>query len=147
MSISTIPNRPSRRGLLLEARDMKYLMFIKHAEDTGRVRPPKALNDAMGEFVGRMFASGALKDTGGLKPTSQAYRIRSSGGKLQVIDGPFAETKEVIGGGGPGGGEERGEGGAGGGGGVVRARGHRAGVERGGGGWAGAGRWRGGPGG
>lgn len=45
-----------------------------------------------------MFARGVLKDTGGLKPTSQAYRIRSSGGELQVIDGPFAETKEVIGG-------------------------------------------------
>jgi len=30
----------------------------------------------MGEFVSRMFASGVLKDTGGLKPTSQAYRIR-----------------------------------------------------------------------
>jgi len=69
---------------------MKYLMFIKHAETVGQTQPPQALMDAMGEFVG--------KDTGGLKPTSQAYRIRSSGGKLQVIDGPFAETKEVIGG-------------------------------------------------
>ena len=77
---------------------MKYLMFIKHAETAGQTQPPKALMDAMGEFVGRMFASGVLKDTGGLKPTAQAYRIRSSGGKLQVIDGPFAETKEVIGG-------------------------------------------------
>jgi hypothetical protein len=77
---------------------MKYLMFIKHAETVQQTPPPKALMDAMGEFVGRMFASGVLKDTGGLKPTSQAYRIRSSGGKLQVIDGPFAETKEVIGG-------------------------------------------------
>ena len=77
---------------------MKYLMFIKHAETGRPTQPPKALMDAMGEFVGRMFASGVLKDTGGLKPTSQAYRIRSSGGKLQMIDGPFTETKEVIGG-------------------------------------------------
>jgi len=77
---------------------MKYLMFIKHAETVKPTQPPKALMDAMAEFVGRMFAGGVLKDTGGLKPTSQAYRIRSSGGKLQVIDGPFAETKEVIGG-------------------------------------------------
>jgi len=77
---------------------MKYLMFIKHAETVEPTQPPKALMDAMAEFVGRMFAKGVLKDTGGLKPTSQAYRIRSSGGKLQVIDGPFAETKEVIGG-------------------------------------------------
>jgi hypothetical protein len=77
---------------------MKYLMFIKHAEVVGGTQPPQALMNAMGEFVGRMLASGVVKDTGGLKPTSQAYRIRSSGGKLQVIDGPFAETKEVIGG-------------------------------------------------
>jgi hypothetical protein len=77
---------------------MKFLMFIKHVETAGQARPPKALMDAMGEFIGRMSAKGFLKDTGGLKPTSQAYRIRSSGGKLQVTDGPFAETKEVIGG-------------------------------------------------
>ena len=76
---------------------MRFLMFIKHTERAGQT-PPKALMDAMGEFVGRMFASGVLKDTGGLKPTAQAYRIRSSGGELQVIDGPFVETKEVIGG-------------------------------------------------
>jgi hypothetical protein len=82
----------------METSTMKYLMFIKHVESVGPTRPPKALMDAMGEFVGRMLASGVLKDTGGLKPTSQAYRIRSSGGKLQVIDGPFAETKEIIGG-------------------------------------------------
>jgi hypothetical protein len=77
---------------------MKFLMFIKHAEVGGQTQPPKALMDAMGEFVGRMFASGVLKDTGGLKPSEHAYRIRSSGGKLQVSDGPFADTKEVIGG-------------------------------------------------
>jgi hypothetical protein len=76
---------------------MRFLMFIKHREGVAQT-PPKALMDAMGEFVGRMFASGVLKDTGGLKPAAEAYRIRSSGGQLQVIDGPFAETKEVIGG-------------------------------------------------
>ena len=77
---------------------MKYLMFIKHAEAIEPTHPPKALMDAMGEFVGRMLANGVLKDTGGLKPTSEAYRIRSSGGTLQMTDGPFTETKEVIGG-------------------------------------------------
>jgi hypothetical protein len=76
---------------------MRFLMFIKHTERAGQ-QPPKALMDAMGEFVGRMFASGVLKETGGLKPTAEAYRIRSSGGQLQVIDGPFVETKEVVGG-------------------------------------------------
>src|SRR3954469_20139589 len=77
---------------------MKYLMFIKHAESAGQTQPPKALMDAMGEFVRRMLERGGVKGTGGLKPWSQAYRNRSRGGKLQVIDGPFAETNEVIGG-------------------------------------------------
>jgi hypothetical protein len=76
---------------------MKYLMFIKHAEDQS-VQPPPALMEAMGEFVNRMLANGTLKETGGLKPTSAGYRIRSSGGKLRVIDGPFTESKEIIGG-------------------------------------------------
>ena len=77
---------------------MKYLMLIKHAETSSPAAVPQALMDAMGEFVSKGFASGLLKDTAGLKPTSAGYRIRSSGGKLQTTDGPFTETKEVVGG-------------------------------------------------
>jgi hypothetical protein len=73
-------------------------MFIKHAETNPLLQPPPALMNAMGEFVGGLFASGALKETGGLRPMSEATRFRSSGGKLQVTDGPFIETKEMIGG-------------------------------------------------
>jgi hypothetical protein len=77
---------------------MKYLMFIKHAETTPPPQPPAALMQAMGEFVGRMMQRGILKDTGGLKPAAESLHIRSKAGKLQVMDGPFAESKEVIGG-------------------------------------------------
>ena len=77
---------------------VKYLMMIKHAETTTPQDVPQALMEAMGEFVQKGFSSGILKDTAGLKPTSAGYRIRSSGGKLQTFDGPFTETKEVIGG-------------------------------------------------
>src|SRR4051794_35360199 len=78
---------------------MKYLMLIKHAELTpSQAAIPPGLMSAMGEFVQKGFSSGILKDTAGLKPTSAGYRIRSSGGKLQTFDGPFTETKEVIGG-------------------------------------------------
>jgi hypothetical protein len=77
---------------------MKYLMLIKHAESSSTIAAPQALMDAMGEFVTKGFGSGILKDTAGLKPTAAGYRIRSSGGKLQTTDGPFTETKEVIGG-------------------------------------------------
>jgi hypothetical protein len=56
------------------------------------------LNDAMGQFVGESMKKGILKDTAGLRPTSEGFRIRSSKNKLSVTDGPFTEGKEVIGG-------------------------------------------------
>ena len=77
---------------------MKYLMLIKHAEIVPPPAVPQALMDAMGEFVARGFSSGTIKDTAGLKPTAAGWRIRSAGGRLQSTDGPFTETKEVIGG-------------------------------------------------
>jgi hypothetical protein len=77
---------------------MRYMMFIKHAEMTGPVDIPKGLNDAMGEFVGAELASGRLVDTGGLKPTKHGRRIRSHDGRLTSTDGPFTESKEIVGG-------------------------------------------------
>jgi hypothetical protein len=77
---------------------MKYLMLIKHAERNPPPTIPKALLDAMGEFVEGAFKSGVLKDTAGLKGTADGFRVRSSGGKLKVTDGPFTEAKEIIGG-------------------------------------------------
>jgi hypothetical protein len=77
---------------------MKYLMLIKHAESYRSQPMPQGLLDAMGEFVAEGFKSGVLKDTAGLKETAEGLRVRSSGGKLQVTDGPFTEAKEVVGG-------------------------------------------------
>jgi len=77
---------------------MKYLMLIKATEAYRQQQIPQGLMDAMGKFVQQGFESGVLKDTAGLKPTSAAFRVRSSGGKLRMTDGPFAETKEVVGG-------------------------------------------------
>jgi hypothetical protein len=54
--------------------------------------------DAMGEFVAQGFKSGVLKDTAGLKGSAEGFRVRSSGGKLRVTDGPFSESKEIVGG-------------------------------------------------
>jgi hypothetical protein len=77
---------------------MKYLMMIKSSE-AYRAQPiPQGLLDAMGELVSKSFASGILKDTAGLKPTADGFRVRSSGGRLTMTDGPFMETKEVVGG-------------------------------------------------
>src|SRR4051812_37589263 len=77
---------------------MRYMMFIKHTEDYRMEDVPQALFTAMGDFVGEAMKSGAIIDTAGLQPTSKGKRIRLSGGKLNVIDGPFVETKEVVGG-------------------------------------------------
>lgn len=77
---------------------MKYLMFIKHTEDYRNLAIPPALNTAMGEFVTEWMKNGTVIDTAGLKPTSEANRVRLEGGKITVTDGPFTETKEVVGG-------------------------------------------------
>jgi hypothetical protein len=77
---------------------MKFLMFIKHADQSSGVTPPKPLMDAMETFVGDALAKGILKDTGGLKPPSQGTYIQSKDGKVTVKDGPFTEAKEIVGG-------------------------------------------------
>jgi hypothetical protein len=73
-------------------------MFIRANEKYRGEDIPKGLLDAMGKLVEEGFQSGVLKDTGGLTSSADGFRIRSRGGKLQVTDGPFTETKEVIGG-------------------------------------------------
>jgi len=77
---------------------MKYLMMIKHAESYRNQAIPKSLSDAMGKFVDENIKKGILKDTGGLKPTAEGFRVRSSKNKLTVTDGPFTEAREVVGG-------------------------------------------------
>ena len=77
---------------------MKFLMMIKHSESYRGEPIPQALMDAMGEFVTEGFKSGVLKDTAGLKPTSEGFRVRSSKNQLKMTDGPFTEAKEVVGG-------------------------------------------------
>ena len=77
---------------------MKYLMLIKHAESYRNQPIPQGLLDAMGPFVTAKMKSGQITDTAGLKPTSDGFRIHTGGGKLKVIDGPFTESKEIVGG-------------------------------------------------
>ena len=77
---------------------MKYLTFIRCSESYRDTPPPPALDEAMGAFVEKAFKDGSLVDTGGLLPSKDGLRIRLSGGELRVIDGPFTETREVIGG-------------------------------------------------
>lgn len=77
---------------------MKYLAFIRHSEKYRENPPPAALMEAMGKFVEKSMQNGTLVDTGGLLPSKEGVRIRLSAGNLTVTDGPFIESKEVIGG-------------------------------------------------
>jgi hypothetical protein len=77
---------------------MKFLMLIKHPERLRKTQIPPALMEAMDEFVGEGFKQGYLKETSGLKPTAEGFRIRLAKNQLKVTDGPFTEAKEVIGG-------------------------------------------------
>jgi hypothetical protein len=88
--------------VLLETREnrgaMKYLTFIRHSESHRESGPPAALMEAMGKFVEKSLKDGVLVDTGGLLPSKDGARVRLADGKITVTDGPFTESKEVIGG-------------------------------------------------
>ncbi len=75
---------------------MRFMMIVKHAEKQGP--PPKQLMDAIAKLSEEAVQAGTMLGSGGLGPTALGARVRLSGGKLTVTDGPFAEAKEVIGG-------------------------------------------------
>ena len=76
---------------------MKFLTMIRLDETTGNV-PSDRLMEEMGMLMEEWTRDGKLVRTAGLRPTAEATRIRSTYGKLTTTDGPFTETKEVIGG-------------------------------------------------
>jgi hypothetical protein len=77
---------------------MKYLAFIRHSESYRQSGPPPELMQAMGKFVEKSLKDGTLVDTGGLLSSKDGARVRLAGGKITVTDGPFTESKEIIGG-------------------------------------------------
>jgi hypothetical protein len=77
-------------------KDMRFLSMIR-IQETGRV-PSQKLMDDMGKLMEEMTREGTLVRTAGLRPTSEGVRVRWRNGELSTTDGPFTETKEVIGG-------------------------------------------------
>jgi hypothetical protein len=75
---------------------MRFMMIVKHAESQGP--PPKALMDAIAKLAEQEANAGKMVGSGGLGPSALGARVRLSGGQLMVTDGPFTETKEIIGG-------------------------------------------------
>ena len=76
---------------------MRFISMIRIQENTGQV-PSEQLMTDMGKLIRELSAAGQLISTAGLRPTSEGVRVRLRRGKLSMVDGPFAETKEVIGG-------------------------------------------------
>jgi hypothetical protein len=72
------------------------MILVKHRENYGP--PPQALMDAIGKLGEEAAKSGQMVASGGLGPTATGARIRLAGGKINVIDGPFTEAKEIVGG-------------------------------------------------
>lgn len=75
---------------------MRYMFFVIAPPSDGP--PPQSLMDAMGKLIEKRTADGSLLDTGGLFPMAMGARISLKRGQINVIDGPFAESKEVVGG-------------------------------------------------
>ena len=76
---------------------MRFLSMIRIDENTGQ-RPSERLMQEMGKLIDDMTRDGSLVTTAGLRPTREGVRVRSNRGELSTTDGPFTETKEVIGG-------------------------------------------------
>lgn len=76
---------------------MRVMMIVKANEDSeaGKM-PSEELLAAMGKYNEELIKAGVLLDGSGLRPSSKGARIRFSGAKKTIIDGPFTETKELI---------------------------------------------------
>lgn len=78
---------------------MRFMMMVKASPDSERGIPPRReLIEAIGKLSAEMIKAGILLDTGGLLPSSAGARVHVAGGELTTTDGPFAETKEIVGG-------------------------------------------------
>jgi hypothetical protein len=78
---------------------MRFMVIVKANKDSEAGTPPKwELIEPMMRFNEEMVKAGVMQAAEGLHPSSQGARIRFDHGKRSVIDGPFAETKELVGG-------------------------------------------------
>ena len=76
---------------------MRFMMIVKATKDSEKgVMPSEKLIGEMQKYHEELQKAGVLLDASGLKPSSQGWRVKYSGTKRTVIDGPFAESKELI---------------------------------------------------
>jgi len=76
---------------------MRFMILVKadRASEAGEM-PQQKIFAEMADYHEELAKAGVLLDANGLRPTSAGWRIRYSGGKRSVIDGPFAESKELL---------------------------------------------------
>jgi hypothetical protein len=77
---------------------MKFVTVFKFDPAAQDGPPTEAEMAAMGSLIGEMRAAGVLVDTGGVMPNGASMRVRRAGTQIAVTDGPFTESKEVVGG-------------------------------------------------
>ena len=76
---------------------MRVMVIVKASPESEKgVMPSTELLTAMGKFNEELVKAGIMLDGDGLQPSSKGKRVRFEGSKRTVIDGPFAETKELI---------------------------------------------------
>jgi hypothetical protein len=76
---------------------MRFMVIVKADKNSeAGVMPSKQLLTDMGKFNEELAAAGVMLAGEGLHPSSKGARVKFSGGKKSVIDGPFAETKELV---------------------------------------------------
>src|SRR4051812_3641251 len=76
---------------------MRFMMIVKASKESeAGVLPSMELIEQMGKFNEEMVKAGVMLSADGLQASSQGARVRFSGDNRTVIDGPFAETKELI---------------------------------------------------
>jgi hypothetical protein len=76
---------------------MRFMIIVKATKDSeAGMMPSEELLAAMAKYNEELVKAGVMLDGAGLQPSSKGARVRYSGAKRTVIDGPFAETKELI---------------------------------------------------
>lgn len=76
---------------------MKFMMIVKANKDSeAGVMPSQELIGAMTKYNEELMKAGVLVDLAGLQPSSKGFRVKFSQGKRTIVDGPFAETKELA---------------------------------------------------
>ena len=76
---------------------MRYMILVKANKDSeAGVSPSEELFAAMADYHEQLAKAGVLLDASGLQPSSKGWRVKYTGGKRTVIDGPFTEAKELV---------------------------------------------------